>query len=479
VNVTRLLTRLGPEWLPFADAVSEELPLRRLLRLGLFQVTVGMTLALLAGTLNRVMIVELAMSAWIVGAFLAVPMLLAPLRALLGFRSDHHVSVLGWRRVPYLWFGTLLQFGGFAILPFALILLDGTADHTQAQHSIGLAGAGLAFLLLGAGAHTVQTAGLALATDLSEAKRRPQVVALLYVTFLAGLLLGGLVFGALLRDFSPLRLIQVIQGAAVLTLILNGIALWKQEARQEAYMPRADAAPRPAFREAWRTLVRTDRTGRLLLAVGLGSAGFAMQDVLLEPYGGQVMSLGVGATSFLTALSAAGALAAFALSARSLSKGVDPLRIAAWGTVAGVFAFALVVLAAPFVSPNLLRAGSVLIGFGGGLFAVGTLTAAMGLQEMGSGLAVGAWGAVQTTAAGLAVGLGGILRDVVTRLGDAGALGPALHGPEAGYVIVYHLEILALFVAMVVLGPLVSPRGHSVQERTEKTAALGLAELPG
>ena len=469
---TPFLTRVGPEWLPFADAASEALPLRRLLRLGLFQVTVGMTLALLAGTLNRVMIVELAMSAWVVGAFLAVPMLLAPLRAVLGFRSDHHVSVLGWRRVPYLWFGTLLQFGGFAILPFALILLDGTADHTAVQRGFGMAGAGLAFLLLGAGAHTVQTAGLALATDLSDEDRRPRVVALLYVTFLAGLLLGGLVFSALLRDFTPLRLIQVVQGAAVITIVLNGIALWKQEARQEAYMPDPAAPAPPPFSQAWRKLVRTDRTGRLLVAVGLGSAGFAMQDVLLEPYGGQVMSLGVGATSLLTALSAAGALVAFAWAARSLARKVDPLRIAAWGTVA-------VVLAAPMGSPALLRGGAILIGFGGGLFAVGTLTAAMGLQQTGSGLAVGAWGAVQTTAAGLAVGLGGVLRDLTTRLGDLGVLGPALHGPEAGYVVVYHLEILALFMAMVVLGPLVSPRGLSVSSRDGEAPAFGLAELPG
>ena len=479
MKTARFLNRLGPEWLPFADAASAELPLRRLLRLGLFQVTVGMTLALLAGTLNRVMIVELALSAWIVGAFLALPMLLAPLRAVLGFRSDHHVSVLGWRRVPYLWFGTLMQFGGFAILPFALILLDGVADHTAVQRAFGMGGAGLAFLLLGAGAHTVQTAGLALATDLCDDERRPRVVALLYVTFLAGLLLGGLVFSALLRDFSPLRLIQVVQGAAVLTLVLNGIALWKQEARQEAYMPGADTPPPPAFSQAWRTLVRTDRTGRLLVAVGLGSAGFAMQDVLLEPYGGQVMSLGVGATSLLTALSAAGALVAFAWAARSLAHRVDPLRIAAWGTVAGVFAFALVVMAAPMGSPALLRAGAILIGFGGGLFAVGTLTAAMGLQETGSGLAVGAWGAVQATAAGLAVGLGGVLRDLTTRLGDLGALGPALHGPEAGYVVVYHLEILALFLAMIVLGPLVSPRGLPAPARDGEAPAFGLAELPG
>ena len=55
----------------------------------------------------------------------SLPLLFAPLRALIGFRSDPHRSVLGWRRVPYIWFGTLLQFGGFAIMPFALLVLSG------------------------------------------------------------------------------------------------------------------------------------------------------------------------------------------------------------------------------------------------------------------------------------------------------------------------------------------------------------------
>ena len=48
----------GPRFLPFADAASPDLPLGRLLRLSLFQVSVGMALVLLVGTLNRVMIVE-------------------------------------------------------------------------------------------------------------------------------------------------------------------------------------------------------------------------------------------------------------------------------------------------------------------------------------------------------------------------------------------------------------------------------------
>jgi BCD family chlorophyll transporter-like MFS transporter len=40
-------SKLGFEFLPFADAATAELPLARLLRLSLFQVTVGMATVLL------------------------------------------------------------------------------------------------------------------------------------------------------------------------------------------------------------------------------------------------------------------------------------------------------------------------------------------------------------------------------------------------------------------------------------------------
>ena len=131
--------------------------LLRLLRLSLFQVTVGMAAVLLIGTLNRVMIVELAVPSWIVACMLALPLLFAPLRALIGFRSDNHRSVLGWRRVPFIWFGTMAQFGGFAIMPFALLILSGD---TTGPLWAGQVAAALAFLLVGAGLHTVQTVGL-------------------------------------------------------------------------------------------------------------------------------------------------------------------------------------------------------------------------------------------------------------------------------------------------------------------------------
>jgi MFS transporter, BCD family, chlorophyll transporter len=469
------LSRLGTRYLPFADVASAELPLGRLVRLGLFQVTVGMVLTLLAGTLNRVMIVELGVGAGIVAVMLALPMVFAPFRALVGFRSDHHRSALGWKRVPYLWFGTLLQFGGLAILPFALLLL-GEAGRGPSTAAAGTVGAALAFLMVGAGAHTVQTAGLALATDLAPPEDRPRVVALLYLLLLGGMLVSALAFSWLLRDYSPQRLVEVVQGAAVVTMVLNIAALWKQEARDRTRA--AAAAVEVRFRDAWRSFTSGSRAGRLLAAVGLGSAGFAMQDVLLEPYGGQVMDMAVGSTSLLTALTAGGAIAAFALSARVLGQGGDACRLAAMGTLAGVFAFAAVILAAPFTSPLLLGAGSAGIGFGGGLFTVGTLTAAMDLQRaQNNGLAVGAWGAVHATAAGLAIASGGILRDLLLSLSERGLLGPALAGPEAGYIVVYHFEIAILFLAMATLGRLVAPAGSP--SATRSRSRFGLAELPG
>jgi BCD family chlorophyll transporter-like MFS transporter len=465
-------TRLAPRFLPFADAATKELPLSRLLRLSLFQVSVGMALVLLTGTLNRVMIVELGVPAWLVALMVSLPLVFAPFRALLGFRSDVHRSVLGWRRVPYIWMGTLLQFGGFAIMPFALIVLSGD---THGPIVIGEIGAALAFLLVGAGLHTTQTAGLALATDLAPEAARPRVVALLYVMLLVGMVLAGFVFGALLADFHPVKLIQVIQGAAMITMTLNVIALWKQEARDPS---RTDPArERPRFRASWRRFIGAGRTARLLVAVGLGTAAFAMQDILLEPYGGQILHLGVGATTVLTALQACGALAAFALAARSLGRGSDAHRLAAYGALVGVGAFAAIIFAEPLDSALLFRCGAFGIGFGGGLFSVGTLTAAMGVDHGGhAGLALGAWGAVQASAAGIAVALGGALRDVVASLGAQGALGPAMTGPGVGYSFVYHLEIALLFVTLAAIGPLVrsTRRGDAPHP-----GQFGLAEFPG
>ena len=93
--LVRQWQRVSTTFLPFADAASADLPLARLLRLSLFQVSVGMATGLLVGTLNRVMIVELGVSASLVAMMIAMPLLFAPFRALVGFKSDTHRSAFG------------------------------------------------------------------------------------------------------------------------------------------------------------------------------------------------------------------------------------------------------------------------------------------------------------------------------------------------------------------------------------------------
>ena len=284
--------RVGTRFLPFADAATTELPLGRLLRLSLFQVSVGMAAVLLTGTLNRVMIVELGMASSVVAAMVSLPLLFAPMRALIGFKSDHHQSILGWKRVPYIWFGTLLQFGGFALLPFALLVMSGGeqgpgdrgTDWRRDRVPDGRRG------------HAHHADCRACARDRPCAARSASARGRIALRHAA-----DRHDGQRDRDRPACSTISPrptsckscrVRGA--LTVVLNITALWKQEARRRGGTEPEEA--RATFREVWAIFIGRPRTMRLLVATGLGAAAFSMQDVLLEPYGGQILGLSVGAT---------------------------------------------------------------------------------------------------------------------------------------------------------------------------------------
>nr|WP_310522673.1 PucC family protein [Polymorphobacter sp.] len=441
----------GTKVLPFADVATPDLPLSRLLRLSLIQVSVGMSLTLLVGTLNRVMIVELNVPASLVGIMLALPLLFAPFRALIGHKSDTHQSALGWRRVPFIFRGTMIQFGGLAVMPFALLVLAKSMESNLAPAWVGQLSAGIAFLLVGAGIHITQTVGLALATDLAPEEAQPNVVGLMYVMLLVGSIVSALLFGAFLVDFTPGRLIQVIQASAVVTVFLNFIALWKQETRKPSRLQTAPPPPQLSFRESWDSFIAENQAMRRLIAVGLGTLAFSMEDILLEPYGGQVLGLGVGATTKLTASFAGGSLVGFILASQILSRGSDPFRMASAGALVGFPGFLMVIGAASTQSVPMFSIGVLLIGLGAGLFGHGTLTATMNFAPKNQvGMALGAWGAVQATAAGVGAAMGGILRDVVGRSSMTGPWPPV----AMGYVTVYGLELALLLATLVTMYPL-------------------------
>jgi len=228
--------------------------------------------------------------------------------------------------------------------------------------------------------------------------------------------------------------------------------------------------------ESWRTLSSNAGAHRLLIAVALGTLGFSMQEILLEPYGAEVLGMTVSQTTRLTAMFGVGMLLAMALSARYLGRAGEPVRLAAYGAVVGVFAFSAVIIAGAIESLSLFAAGTFLIGVGNGLFAVGTLTAAMLLASRATaGIVIGTWGAVQATAVGCAVFLGGALRDLTETFIQGGALATTeLSGPAAPYGAVYHLEIIILFASLIALGPLVRRLGNNKNQ----PLTMQLADFP-
>lgn len=453
---------LGPRYMPFADVATADLPLRRLLRLSLFQVSVGMALVLLVGTLNRVMIVELEVPASLVGIMLALPLIFAPFRAVIGHKSDVHRCALGWRRVPFIWNGTLMQFGGLAIMPFAILVLARQGESVNAPLWLGYLAAGAAFLLTGAGVHIVQTAGLALATDLTPRKSHSKVVGLMYVSLLIGMMGSALIFGHLLSDFSPGRLVQVIQGGALSIVVLNVIAVWKQETRQRSRGSHLPHAPDPTFAESWAAFCRGSYARQRLFIVGIGTLGFGMAEILLEPYGGQILQMSVSTTTKLTAVLALGGLMGFTYASYAINKGKDPFQMAHNGAALGIPAFAMVIMAAPLELPALYIMGNLLIGFGGALFGHGTLTATMHANnDDNTGLALGSWGAVQATAAGIGIAISGVIRDLVNNFATQTNGFWGVSSQANGYLAVYLLEVVLLVITVAACLPLLKRRLQS------------------
>jgi BCD family chlorophyll transporter-like MFS transporter len=194
-----------------------------------------------------------------------------------------------------------------------------------------------------------------------------------------------------------------------------------------------------------------------------------MADVLLEPFGGQVLGMSVAETTRLTVVLAFGSLLGFGLASRWLGRGGWPMSVAATGAMIGVPAFVMVLISAAILSVPLLILSTLAAGFGAGLFGHGTLTATMRSAPRDQiGLSLGAWGAVQTTAAGVAIAIGGVIRDAMLLVpgGMAASAGP--------YVPVFALEAGLLALALIAALPLLrrgvdSDRGAAMSKTMGST----------
>ena len=184
-----------------------------------------------------------------------------------------------------------------------------------------------------------------------------------------------------------------------------------------------------------------------------------------KPYGGQALGFSVAETTRLTALLAGGTLIGFGIASTLLSQGGAPHRLGLIGALIGIPGFAAIILSSFGLGPIVFLAGTLLTGLGVGLFGHATLTATMRAAPRNqNGLALGTWGAVQATAAGVGVALAGIVRDVILSASDDRVVAP--HMP---YNAVFLIEVVFLLLACAILLPAVVKRGYTPRPKADRT----------
>ena len=435
----------------------------QILRLGLFQFGMGVSLAPLTGTLNRVLIHELGIPAVAVGFLIAIHYFVSPARALIGFASDKARARGRWR-TPFMVFGALLTYGGLATAPFSLILLSGDG---VVPFPLAMLICSLIFLAYGIGVNIVETIYLATVSDITPARERGQVLGLLWIMLVLGTIASSVLMGQLLIDYNHLLLIQVMQGSAVLFIALTFVAMYGQE-RLKANGSLEDVAEpirvRETLGESLRLLAGQRPLRNLFTLLFVATLGFATHDVLLEPYGGQVLAMSITETTRLTALSGSGMLAGIIIAALLLWRGRSPLLLLSAGCLLGIAGFLGVSLAGSTIDISLFLTGVTLIGAGRGVFIVGALALVMGMVERNhAGLFIGLWGITQAIAQGFSTIGGGLGRDLVQQLTGQVAL---------GYTAVYTISLTLLALTVVLL--LLLRLGRSLHKDATRTPWEGL-----
>lgn len=395
-------------------------------------------LSILAGSvINRVMVVELGLPVILAGMFLAVPLLISPVRVWLGHLSDAY-PLGGRRREPYLVLGAVLSAIG-VWLSVALVV------GTPALLSTGTALILLGLLLYGIGRNLTGNTFQALLTDrFAAGVSRARAVNLYEVVKILGLVIGAGLLSLALRPYSTERLVMVVAVVAAVSAILSVLGAFAQEPRTTALRDATERARANAFWPSFRELVWEDPQARLFFVViTLTVLGTQMQDVLMEPYAGLVLNMDVAATTQLTMFWGLGALASILLSGLVLIRWLGLPRLYRLGIGLLLPLFVLVVLAGVVQSPLLLQLTVVALGLSSGLAAASLLAQAMELTNARSaGLLLGVWGLGFQLGRALANLIGAGLVDLMNLM--------TAQAPLLAYGTAFGIECVLLVAALLV-----------------------------
>ncbi len=396
-------------------------------RIGLVQICLGAIVVLTTSTLNRLMVVELALPAVLPGLLVAFHYGIQITRPNWGFRSD----TKGNR--------TVFIIGGMAVMAAGGLLAAAAIPLFETQYAAALVLSVLAYGMIGMGVGASGTSLLALLATATAPARRAAAATITWLMMIAGIAISASVVGILLDPYTPARLMQIVAVISVGSMILTTLAVWGVERRVDA-TPEPEAMPFiEGLREIWAERKARHFTGFVFLSM----VAYFMQELILEPYSGLVFDFTPGQSTSLSGVQNGGVFIGMVL----VGVAATGLRIGSLRTwvVAGCLGSA--VMLAVIGGLGQLGPGAPLVpavaglGIFNGMFAVAAIGSMMALagegRESRAGTRMGLWGAAQALAAGFGGLTGAAAVDLMRAgsLSDASAFGAVFLAEAALFII--------------------------------------------
>ena len=362
----------------------------QIIRLGFVQMALGAIVVLTTSTLNRLMVVELALPAVLPGALVALHYGIQITRPQWGYKSD-----TGGARTRWIIGGmAILALGGLGAA-YGVVVMAG-------QATLGLIISILAYAAIGVGVGASGTSLLALLATSTAPRRRPAAATITWLMMIFGIAMTAGISGQFLDPYTPLRLMQVVAVVTLGAFVLTCVAVRGIEAQVVA-QPEAESAP---FMEGLREIWAEPKARMFTLFVFLSMTAYFMQELILEPYSGLVFGFTPGQSTTLSGAQNGGVflgmvvvgVAGTALKLLSLRAWVVIGCIGSAAALIGVSTLGQIGPGAPLL-PAVIG-----LGFFNGMFAVAAIGSMMALAGEGrtarEGTRMGLWGAAQAIAAG-------------------------------------------------------------------------------
>ena len=420
------------------------------LRLGLFQMAAGGLSVLFLGVLNRVMRVELGLDMFTVSLLIGGGHYLGALVAIpFGFYSDTH-PIAGFRRTIYIVLGAMVAAIVLVASPWVGLWLS--ESPTASKLLLGF----IFFLMEGIATYVAGTAYLALITDRTTEEDRGQATGLVWTMLFVGIIATGISTGFVLDEYSFNGLIILFSGGGILVVALSLVALFRQEKRHTARISKRNES----FTSALRAFISSRNARWFALFLFLSMFSLFMQDVILEPFGGEVLGLSPGETTRFNVYMGAGLIASMLFGGMFLI----PRMGKSWVTELGCWIMVAAFAGLAFSSLLIMKSGLpfiiTLLGLGSGLFTVGGVSLMMDMtSSIHTGLFVGAWTLIQALAKGPASLVSGGLFSMFVSFGAS---------VGQGYGFIFILELFGLLLSILFL------RRVEVEDFQQEVISLGV-----